>query len=395
MWASKLSATESVMVAPKRPGSNRRYALLLASLLLAGCDTLHFYQQAIAGQWQLLHARTTLEQLARAPDVDSATLQRLARAQEVLDFAQARIGLAAQGRYSSYVSLQRDYVVWNVFAARAFDLSGKQWCYPLVGCAPYRGYFHEADARASAAEYEKQGYETYIGGVPAYSTLGWFNDPLLDTFIFWPDADLAALLIHELAHGRIWVRNDVAFNESFAEFVGQTGAQQWLQDQGLGQDWQVAHQQRAMGRRFRQFLMQAKAQLLALYETEPQAQLPAAKQSAVAAWKACYQAYKEVLGGGRYDGLMQSHFNNALLVSVGTYADYLGSFTALYRQSGERWSDFFRAVDALAELDPIERETRLKLLAEQQNAHTADDKNTQQVNCEAFLGHGANREPTA
>ncbi|MCR9261465.1 MAG: aminopeptidase [Pseudomonadaceae bacterium] len=395
MWASKLWATESVMVAPKRPGSNRRYALLLASLLLAGCDTLHFYSQAIAGQWQLLHARTTLEQLAQTPDVDPATLQRLARAQEVLDFAQSDLGLAAQGRYSSYVSLQRDYVVWNVFAAEAFDLSGQQWCYPLVGCAPYRGYFHEADARALAADYETRGYETYVGGVPAYSTLGWFNDPLLDTFIFWPDADLAALLIHELAHGRVWIRNDVAFNESFAEFVGQTGAQQWLQEQGLGQDWQIAQQQRAMGRRFRQFLMQVKTALLELYETTPQTQLPEAKRSAVGAWKACYLAHKAVLGGGRYDALMQSHFNNALLVSVSTYADYLGSFAALYRQTGERWDAFFRAVDELAELDQSERETSLASLAEQQNAHTADDKNTQQVNCDTFLRHGANAEPTA
>ena len=382
------------MVAPKRPGSNRRCALVLVTLLmLAGCETLHFYQQAVVGQWQLLHARTSLEQLGESGTLDEATLQRLVRAEEVLDFAHTTIGLAGEGRYSSYVSLQREYVVWNVFAARPFDLSGEQWCYPLVGCAPYRGYFHEADARALALEYETKGYETYVGGVPAYSTLGWFNDPLLDTFIFWPDADLAALLIHELAHGRVWVRNDVAFNESFAEFVGQTGAQQWLQDQGLGQDWQVAQQQRSQGRRFRQFLVQAKSQLQTLYETMPQSQLPAAKGFAVAAWQSCYQAHLDVLGGGRYDELMQSHFNNALLVSVGTYADYLGSFTALYRQSGEQWAEFFRAVDVLAELDPSERETRLQLLAEQQNAHTADDKNTEQVNCEPFLSHRPYREP--
>ena len=362
--------------------------------MLAGCETLHFYQQAVAGQWQLLNARSSLDQLARSAIADEATLQRLARAQEVLDFAQGTVGLAAQGRYSSYVSLQRDYVVWNVFAAPAFDLSGEQWCYPLVGCAPYRGYFHEADARALAVQYETKGYETYVGGVPAYSTLGWFNDPLLDTFIFWPDADLAALLIHELAHGRVWVRNDVAFNESFAEFVGQTGAQQWLYEQGLGQDWQVAQQQRSQGRRFRQFLVQAKSQLQNLYETTPQPQLPEAKGSAVAAWQACYQVHKDVLGGGRYDELMQSHFNNALLVSVGTYADYLGSFAALYRQSGEVWAEFFRAVDALAELDPPAREIRLQLLAEQQHTHTADDKNTEQVNCETFLSHRSDGEST-
>ncbi|XOV84357.1 MAG: aminopeptidase [bacterium] len=364
-------------------------------LLLSGCDTLHFYQQAVAGQWQLLHARTSLDQIRAGAAVDEATLQRLARAEDVLAFAQNKLGLMPAGRYSSYVSLERDYVVWNVFAAGPFELEGRQWCYPLVGCAPYRGYFREADALALAAEYQARGYETYVGGVPAFSTLGWFNDPLLNTFIFWPDADLAALLIHELAHGRVWVRNDVAFNESFAEFVGQTGAQHWMAHQGLEEQWQLAQQQRLQARQFRDFLVQAKNHLQQLYAITPQAQLEQAKRRAIAGWQACYRSHKSALGDGRYDDLMRSGFNNALLVSVGTYNDHVASFAALFAQSGRQWAAFFDAVDELAALEPSARERQLQLLAEQQHAQTADDQHAEQINCEAFLGHGAHRETAA
>ncbi len=377
------------MVAPKGPGSNRRYVLVLLPMLLAlaGCDTLHFYQQAVAGQLQLLQDRTKLARLMDSPDLDETTAQRLNRAQDILTFASDSVGLQQDGRYTSYVALQRDFVVWNVFAAQPFDLAGKHWCYPIVGCAPYRGYFRETDALAAARKYQSQGYETYVGGVPAYSTLGWFDDPLLDTFLLWPDAELASLLIHELAHGRVWVRNDVAFNESFAEFVGLTGAQQWLQNQGLAEDWRQSQQRRGQWRRFRSFIVQAKAHLQMLYEQVPADDMIAAKRVALDGWQACYAHNKDRLGQGRFDSIMASQFNNAFLISVGTYADYLPGFAALYRQVGGQWPLFFTEVGKLAELDSAARQSQLELLAEQQEAHTADDKNAEQINCKTFLSH--------
>ena len=151
--------------------------LLCVVVLSAGCDTLHFYSQAVWGQIQLLQARTPLTSLQQTADLEPQVAQRLVLAEDILVYAEAQLGLSAEGRYSSYVHLDREFVLWNVFAAPAFDLAGRQWCYPIVGCAPYRGYFKEAAARRAAEKYAGRGFETYVGGVPAYSTLGWFNDP--------------------------------------------------------------------------------------------------------------------------------------------------------------------------------------------------------------------------
>ena len=167
--------------------------------LLAGCDTLSFYGQAAKGQIQILRTKVPVEDLLSQTEIDDKLRAQLLLSQEIVDFADTHIGLSGGGRYRSYVDLQREYVVWNVFAAQPYRMEGKSWCYPIVGCAPYRGYFAEDAAQQLASELQQLGYETYIGPVPAYSTLGWFKDPILSSFIHWPAPDLASLLIHELA----------------------------------------------------------------------------------------------------------------------------------------------------------------------------------------------------
>ncbi len=366
--------------------------MLLFALLLGGCATLQFYGQAVRGQWQLLHARTSIDALLSDAQTDPQTVFQLNLSQRIIGFAQSQLGLAADGRYSSFVALDRPYVVWNVFAAPEYSVEGLQWCYPFIGCAPYQGYFNEEMALRAAQRFARQGYETYVGGVPAYSTLGWFDDPLLSSFIHWPEADLANLLIHELAHSRVWVRGDVAFNESFAEFVGNEGLRAWFVAQNDMATLQQWRKKRAAWFLFRDFVMTAKAQLQAVYEETAQAALEVKQQrksETLRALQACYEHHRELLGGGRYDPLMADGFNNAFLVSVGTYADYLPGFAGLFAEVGEDWPAFFTAVEELAELDAVTRQQRLTSLAEQDVRHTADHHNPQQVQCKTFSGHGA------
>ena len=223
--------------------SRRRWRVLLAGLLLlpvaGGCQTVAYYAHTALGQWRVLQAREPVDQvladLEPRRDGDPAAAQlyrRLSYSQAVLDFAARRLALDADGRYRTYVALERPAVVWNVFAAPPLSLEPHRWCYPIVGCAPYRGFFDEAYARRRAEALARRGLETYVGPVAAYSTLGWFEDPLLSTFVAWTEPDLAALLFHELAHGEVWAAGDVAFNESFATFVGRQGLTAWLESRG-------------------------------------------------------------------------------------------------------------------------------------------------------------------
>lgn len=336
--------------------------------LLGGCDTLQFYHQAVWGQLQLLQARTPLEEVVAGTEVDAEVRAQLQVAQEILAFGEASLGLDPDGRYSSYVHLDRKYVVWNVFAADPFALDGQRWCYPVVGCAPYRGYFKEASALSAAHKYAAKGLETYVGGVPAYSTLGWFDDPILSTFIRWQSPELANLLLHEMAHSKVWVNDDVAFNESFAEFVGNRGSQAWLESKADGQAWQAGQQRREVRRNFRGFALAAKTYLERVYAasaTDSSADGTTArsgspvkqKTQAMAEIQACYQAHRAVLGAGRYDRLMQNNFNNAFLVSVGTYSDWLPAFASLFEETDRRWDQFFVEVENLAAL-PMDQRSR-------------------------------------
>ncbi|MEM7081092.1 MAG: aminopeptidase [Pseudomonadota bacterium] len=374
-----------------------RVPLVVLLLSLSGCGTVGYYAQAAWGQWSLLRARVDVPQLLDDPTLPAATRQRLQVAWQIRDFAASAMDLAPDARYSTFVDLERPYVVWNVFVAPPFDLTAQTWCYPIVGCAPYRGYFREQAARDFAAGYSSRGYDTHVGGVPAYSTLGWFDDPLLSTFIDWPDGDLADLLLHELAHGRVWVNGDVTFNESFASFVGQEGARRWMQTHGAAQALTTWQQRRLVRRRLTQFLLNVKAQFQRGYAlaADGGVQGEVRKAELLAKMHACYAAHRERLGGGRYDELVYRRVNNAYLVSVGTYADDVPAFAALFKREGEDWPRFFAAVEALAELPDTERRAVVAALAgsaQDEVGADADNDGTQQIDCEAFFGHGRDAE---
>ncbi|MEM7096973.1 MAG: aminopeptidase [Pseudomonadota bacterium] len=381
----------------------------MVAFLLAGCETVGFYQQAVSGQLGLLRDRVPVDQLLDSSETSPELKARLALSSEVLEFAETELGLAAGGRYQTYVDLQRESVVWNVFAAPQDSLDAQEWCYPIVGCAPYRGYFKQANAQAFAARLENQGLETYVGGVPAYSTLGWFDDPLLSSFVLWPEGDLVRLLIHELAHSRIWVDGDVAFNESFAEFVALVGAPRWFQIHGREEHWQKYLEARGDWRRFRAFLLASKTRLETYYQqSQVQAgQLGQAEQRGksrsdsksmmMAAIRDCYQHHRSVLGGGRFDGVM-AQLNNAYFVTISTYSDWIPGFRALYASADGDIELFYTSVAALGQLPQQARDARLSELVEQsrrqeQVDNPGDHDSAQQIQCEPFFNHGLNLQP--
>jgi predicted aminopeptidase len=382
------------------PSSRTLAALVVTvtSLTLGGCETLGYYSQAAGGQLQLVYRRQPVsEVLARLDrgdlsEADRQLKDQLLLSQELLAFAESEIGLDVGQRYRTYVELDEPSVVWNLFAAPELSLEPRTWCYPFVGCAPYRGYFDRDRAERYRARLERQGFDTYLGGAAAYSTLGWFNDPLLSSFIRLPEANLADLLFHELAHSRVWVSGDVAFNEAFASFVGRRGMALWLKQEGRESEYREFLRHSAQRRHLMGLLLETRRALEAVYAS-PQSAVERwrEKRRVLAAARACYRARPDHFGGAGYARLFEE-LNNALLVSVATYEDLYPAFAALYAQSGSSWSAFFDAAEKLGKLDEEARSEALRRLSESRVAHDADDDGTDQVQCQSLPGHGLDAE---
>lgn len=389
------------MVVSRRPGPRRalrRMAAVLGGLwlvVIGGCEAVGYYSQAIFGQVGVLNKRqpvsaivAELEQIEDPDPQSVGLLAGLKASQKILTFAEAELGMHAGKRYRTYVELGKPHVVWNVFAAPELDLHARSWCYPVVGCAPYRGYFNEARAAQYANKLAGQGYDVYLSGVAAYSTLGWFDDPLLSSFIGWPEANLAELLIHELAHGQVWVRGDVEFNEAFATFVGRRGAVQWI-EQRQGSAGVVAYvKRRREWRSMINLLLDVRSALQAVYETNLEDSIKRSeKQAVLERATACYERNRDLLGGRRFDAVM-AEVNNAYLVSLATYQNNIGAFARVFAQQGSNWLEFYAAVAELGQLQADVRSERLEELGKEQVAHAGDDQRADQIQCESLLGHG-------
>ncbi len=338
--------------------------LLLAVLLplLGGCATLRYYAQAVSGHLELIRRATPInEELARdaVPDALKTKLRAVLRIRE---FASRELALPDNGSYKSYADLGRRYVLWNVFAAAEFSVAPVTSCFPVAGCVSYRGYFAEDGAKAEAARLRERGYDVYIGGVPAYSTLGWFDDPVLSTFIHYPDAELARLMFHELAHQLLYVKNDTRFNESFAATVEQAGVARWLtQDENQSQRAAYARLQ-GMRQQFVALLLKYRAILDDYYRQElPPEQKRPGKARRFAELEAEYQQLKASWGGFTgYDRWFAGKPNNATLASVALYTELVPAFTALLARETGDLPRFYAAVKELAKLSKEERDTRLQ-----------------------------------
>ena len=341
----------------------------LALLALGGCADTRYYWQSVSGHLQLMHA-------AKPVDVWLADLQtpvplkeRLALAQRMRSFAATELGLPDNASYRRYADLQRRAVVWNVVAAPEFSLTPKTWCFPVLGCVGYRGYFDEGQARQEAAQLKAEGLEASVYGVPAYSTLGWMNwaggDPLLNTFINYPEGELARIIFHELAHQVLYAQDDTVFNESFATAVEQLGGARWLAASGSDKarsDYAVFDARR---KQFRALTVATRERLRRIYEAPATADGPAARRVAKAAvmreFQDQYAHLRESWGG--YPGYdpWAANANNASFAAQAAYDELVPAFEALFQREGANWNAFYDAVRRLAAMAKAERHRLLKL----------------------------------
>lgn len=342
----------------------RRIAALAVLMLLGGCGQLAYYAQAVGGQMDIWRREKPIAALLADPATKPGLRARLERVQRIREFASRDLGLPDNDSYRRYADLERPFVVWNVIAAPEFSLQAKQWCFLFAGCVGYRGYFSEAQARGEAARLAAQGYDVYVGGVPAYSTLGWFADPVLNTFIDYSEPELARLVFHELAHQLVYVQDDTVFNESFATVVERAGVARWLQVHGNDeQRRQFAQRQRIRGE-FLGLLMRARGALETLYAQE---MAPAEKRRRKAMVledlkRAYLEQRRHWAGHGGYDRWFTQPPGNAHLAAIALYHRRAPAFEALLAAHDHDLPRFYAAVRELADLPARERNARLDAL---------------------------------
>jgi predicted aminopeptidase len=347
--------------------------LAIAVLGVSGCSTMAYYWQSVSGHLQLMNAARPLPEWLQDSQTPEKLKARLELAQRMRHFASSELHLPDNASYQRYADLQRKAVVWNVTAAPALSLKPETWCFPVAGCVGYRGYFDEQEARDQAARLQATGLDVHVYGVPAYSTLGWMNwaggDPLLSTFVGYPEGDLARLIFHELAHQVLYVQDDTPFNESFATAVERLGVARWLAAKGSDKaraDYAALEQQR---RQFRALSQDTRRELTAIYESKSasapnrQAQL-AMKTITLENFRARYAELRKswAVPAGSMAGYDRwvAQANNASFGAQAAYDDLVPGFEALFARSGGSWPVFYDEVRQLAQLP---RDERLKKLA--------------------------------
>ena len=333
-------------------------AALVIAMPLGGC----YYVQAINGQVDLLRKREPITEVLSDESLAEETRQKLDLVLEARRFAVEELLLPDNGSYTTYADLERDYVVWNVFAAPEFSLTPKTWCFPVVGCVAYRGYFSQDAAERQAERLSDDGFDVFVGGVPAYSTLGRFEDPVLNTMMRWAETDLIATLFHELAHQRLFIKNDTAFNESFATALAEEGLRRWLSQRGEDASLDGYRRRDEFRNALNELADAARTDLRALYSNDrSDAQKRDAKQRRIAQLRADAQALAEARGFSG-PGWLGGEVNNARLASVGLYRGHVPAFRALLDSCEQDLPCFYSEVERLGELDPAERRRQLDTL---------------------------------
>ena len=345
---------------------------LLLLPLLGGCTAAAYYWQGIRGQLDLLErARPISTVLASAED--PALKRKLERVLAIREYASRELALPDNPSYRSYTDLGRRFVLWNVFATPELSLEPREWCFPVAGCVNYRGYFDEAAARAEAARVAATGDDVYVGGVPAYSTLGYFNDPMVSTVIRYPDTEVARLIFHELAHQVAYAKDDTVFNESFAVAVEEEGVGRWLAAQNdpiLTAQFNTSQRYR---HGFRTLIARTRGELVALYASSANGpEKRAGKAAAFASLRVAYDALKKEWGGfSAYDGWFAQGPNNANLAAVGLYSQKVPEFHALLAAENGDLGRFYARVKALAMLSKSARDSALAAAAGNRTAGRA------------------------
>jgi predicted aminopeptidase len=325
----------------------RSLLAIAALLVLAGCESLSYYGQAIGGHFRLLSAARPVDSWISDPATPVDLKQHLETARGIREFATRELHLPDNASYTTYADIGRRFAVYNVFAAPKFSVDPKAECFPVTGCVAYRGFFSEKEAQRHADRLRGEGYDVYVGGVLAYSTLGWFDDPLLSTFIRYPDAQVARLVFHELAHQLVYAKNDTTFNESFAVAVEDEGVRRWLEAQGRSTELAAFRTAQERKRDLAARIKETRARLKVIYAMQltPE-QMAEQKKGEFDRLRAFYPT------------LVPPEPNNAFLVSIALYNEYVPAFERLLAQAGSL-DEFYDRARKLAHEERAQRDAVL------------------------------------
>ena len=338
---------------------------LVTILLLTSCSKISYYQQSIVGHLKVLSDKQPIYKLIQSQNISKEDKNTFKLLLKIKQFSVSQLALPKNDSYLDYADIKRKYILWNVIAAPKFNINLKKWCFYFAGCVSYRGYFNQQEAMTYSEQLTKQGYDTRVYGVNAYSTLGWFNDPFLSTMIRWKEERIAGVIFHELAHQLIYVKNDSTFNESFAMTVQQEGVKRWLKAQNKSQEYEnmiIKHQQR---QQLNNLVSQTREELNQLYKSKvSNNEKQQGKQQMIENLIKQYQQLKETwVFKNQYNFLFSMPINNAWLGSFTTYWAYIPAFQKLLQQNNNDLVLFYQEAKKIAEMLPPERQKKLNELS--------------------------------
>jgi predicted aminopeptidase len=347
----------------------RRLAAVGALFLVSGCGTIDYYAQAVRGHVEIMRLAEPIDERLRQPDTLEPLRAKLTRVLAIREFASRELQLPDNGSYKRYADLGRPFVLWNVFAAPEFSVKPVESCFLFAGCVSYRGFYSEERAMQHADELAAEGYDTYVVGVSAYSTLGWFDDPVLSTFLRYSETEVARTVFHELAHQTMYVKDDTMFNESFATTVEEEGVRRWLASEKMPEQRAIYADFQHRRSDFVALVLRYRSSLATLYAAPVTIEEKrAGKRRLFAEMQEAYRALKAAWGGfAGYDRLLMRDANNALLASVASYTELVPGFRALLAERQGNLGAFYSASRDLAKLDKAERDARLAALAKSTN----------------------------
>jgi len=338
--------------------------VLVSLALAAGCGTLGYYAQAVRGGLSIACRKRPIARVLADPRVDAGLKERLREVERMRDFAVRELALPENPSYRSYADLGRPYATWTVVAAPELSIKPLSWCFPVAGCVTYRGYFSRQAAERFAGRLAAEGHDVDVGGVAAFSTLGWLADPVLNTFVSLPETELAALLFHELSHQVAYVKDDTAFNESFATAVELEGVARWLGAQGRASEIEAFRLAQAREDEVVRLVRAFRQRLAEVYAApEPEAWRRARKAEVLGELREAYRALAATWGGSPHAGWFDEGLDNARLASFGAYHELVPAFEALLEREGGDLPRFYAEVRRLAELPPQRRREKLAAIA--------------------------------
>ena len=336
------------------------YFFLIA--FLTACSGPGYYLQAVSGQWKLMHARQDIQSLLDNPATSSELTAHLQAAGQIKVFASSALDLPANGSYSSYVEVEGDALVWNVVATEEFSLEAKKWCFPVAGCVPYRGFFKQQKAKESATRLRKKGMDVFVSPAAAYSSLGWFNDPLLSTMVTGSDIRLAAYLFHELAHQRLYIKGDGVFNEGYASFVEETGIKAWLESNQRQDELLQRQRLQNASKDFQMLIGEVRKELAGLYRSDKPDTIKRKQKADI--FRSFSQSYEQLSdekwnGKRYYAAWFDGPVNNARLALYNTYEGSHCAFQGLFDQAEGDMREFHRLAE---QKSLLQKEDRAKWL---------------------------------